>query len=104
MGVGIADSDAASIFLQPLGASLANLGPAFLLSIPETGPNPGNGYFVIQDTTPDIFGFRITQSVGDPRFSGLAIDDVQVAPEPSTLLLLSAGVIMFGALRLRKRA
>jgi hypothetical protein len=104
MGVGIADSDAASIFLQPLGASLANLGPAFLLSIPETGPNPGNGYFVIQDTTPDIFGFRITQSVGDPSFSGLAIDDVQVAPEPSTLLLLSAGVIMFGALRLRKRA
>jgi hypothetical protein len=56
------------------------------------------------DTTSDIFGFTITQSLSDPSFSGLAIDDVQVSPEPSTFLLLTAGAATLGILRLRRRA
>ena len=109
IGVGIADSDMAgpdpvNIFLQPLNASHTALGSPFTITIPETGSNPGNGYFVIEDTTSDIFGLKITQPVSDVSFSGLAIDDVQVTPEPSTFLLLSAGAAVFGALRLRKRA
>jgi len=110
IGVGIADSDIlpstlpVTITLQPLNALHTALGSAFNITIPETGGNPGNGYFVFQDTTADIFGLQITQSVPNANFSGLAIDDVQVTPEPSTFLLLSAGVAVFGFLRLRKRA
>ncbi len=104
IGVGIADSDAVTISLQPLSSSLTDLGSAFMVTIPETGSNPGNAYFVVMDANPDIFGLQITQSVASADFSGLAIDDVQSTPEPSTFLLLSAGAAIFGALRLRKRA
>jgi hypothetical protein len=103
-GVGIADSDPITITLQALGAGYVPFGAADVITIPETGGNPGNGYYYVVDTTSDIFGFTITQSLSDPSFSGLAIDDVQVSPEPSTFLLLTAGAATLGILRLRRRA
>lgn len=109
IGVGIADSDVqlngqpVSIFLQALNAGGTGFGSLFSVTLPEAGANPGNGYFVIQDTTPDIHGLQITQPVGNANFSGLAIDDVQVAPEPSSFVLLAGGMAILGALRLRKR-
>ena len=105
-GVGIADSDPVTITLQALGAGDVAFGAPDVITIPETGGNPGNGYYYVEDTTPDLYGFTITESASDPSYSGLAIDDVQAAtPEPSTfLLLLSAGAAIFSAQRLRKRA
>jgi hypothetical protein len=90
IGVGIADGDTdgsgdpVSIGLQALNSTGGDLGSAFTVTIPETSLNPGNGYFVVEDTTPDIYGLQITTAATGQ--SGLSIDDVQVAPEPSTLL------------------
>lgn len=104
-GVGIADSDPVTITLQALGAGYLALGPADVITITETGSNPGNGYYFVSDTTSDLYGFTITQSASDPSYSGLAIDDVQAAtPEPSTLLLVIGGMAMLISSRLRKRA
>jgi hypothetical protein len=44
-----------------------------------------------------------TKSCGEP-YSGLAIDDVQAAPEPSTFVLLIGGAAILGFFRLRKQA
>jgi hypothetical protein len=94
IGVGIADSDIqsngqpVSIFLQALNAGGTGFGSLFSITLPETGANPGNAYFVIQDSTAEIHGLQITQPVGNANYSGLAIDDVQVVPEPSSILLL----------------
>ena len=105
IGVGIADSDPVTITLQALGAGGVALGSSFAVTIPENTVNPGNGYFVVQDTTADIFGLHITQSVGSANFSGLAIDDVQdPTPEPSTFLLVAAGALLIASSRVRKRA
>ena len=102
IGVGIADSDSpANIMLQALGAGGVNLG-SFAVTIPENTVNPGNGYFVVEDTIPDIDGLRITET--DSGGSGLAIDDVQVAPEPFSWVLLAGGLTMIGFYRLLKRA
>src|SRR5665213_1457421 len=90
LGVGIADSDITAagapvtISLQALGLGGVNLGSAFSVTITETGSNPGNGYFVVEDSTADIYGLQISQPVSNGNYSGLAIDDVQAAPEPST--------------------
>jgi hypothetical protein len=103
-GVGIADSDPVTIMLQALGAGGVALGAPDVVTIPEIGGNPGNGYYYVEDTVSDLYGFTITQSASDPTFSGLAIDDVQaVTPEPSTFLLLSAGAAILASRR-RKRA
>ena len=112
MGVGIADSDEdingnpVNIFLQALGAGGVNLGVADEITISETNSNPGNGYLYVTDTTPDIYGIQITQSVSNPSlYSGLAIDDVAATPEPSTfLLLIGGGLAMVGSSRLRRKA
>jgi hypothetical protein len=111
LGVGIADSDnipasgnPVTISLQPLTQTGTNLGSAFNVTLTEIGSNPGNGYFVVEHTTSDIYGLKITQSVGNANYSGLAIDDVQAAPEPSSLLLLTAGVAILGLYRSRKMA
>ena len=104
-GVGISDLDDVTITLQALGAGGVAFGVPDVVTITQIGGNPGNGYFYVRDTVTDLYGFTITQSSSDPSFSGLAIDDVQaVTPEPSTLLLLSAGAAIFAARRLRKRA
>jgi hypothetical protein len=111
IGVGIADSDITaagspvSITLQALASGGGNLGSAFTVTIPETGTTAGNGYFLLEDTTSDIFGLQISQPIGNAAlFSGLAIDDVQAAPEPSTFMLLIAGAAIAGFIRLRKLA
>ncbi|HEY6341984.1 MAG TPA: PEP-CTERM sorting domain-containing protein [Bryobacteraceae bacterium] len=105
IGVGIADSDSlVNIVLQALGAGGVDLGSAFAVTIPETTVNPGNGYFVVEDTTADIRGLQITQTIGSSNYSGLAIADVQVAPEPSSWVLLAGGLAMIGFYRLLKRA
>jgi hypothetical protein len=107
IGIGIADSDPVSITLQALGMGGANLGSPFTvpLSTTESTVNTGNGYYVVADTTNDIFGLRITQSTGNAAlFSGLAIDDLQTTPEPSSILFLVAGAAILGFFRLRQRA
>jgi hypothetical protein len=112
IGVGIADSDdlsmtgkpntPVSITLQALGVNGTDLGSAFTVTIPENTVNPGNGYFVLEDTTRDIYGLQIVAPTTDE--SGLAIADIQTAPEPSSLLLLIGGMAVIGAFRLRKNA
>jgi hypothetical protein len=105
LGVGIADSDSpANIMIQALGSGGVDLGSAFAVTISETTVNPGNGYFVLEDTTPDIYGLVITETDSGPTYSGLAIADVQTAPEPSSFLLLGTGAAILGFVRLSKRA
>ena len=110
LGVGIADSDITAagapvtISLQALGKGGVDLGSAFSVTITETGSNPGNGYFVVEDSTADIYGLQISQPVSNGNYSGLAIDDVQAAPEPSTFVLLIGGAAILGFFRLRKQA
>jgi hypothetical protein len=105
IGVGIADSDSpANIMLQALGAGGTDLGSPFSVTIPENTVNPGNGYYVVEDTTADIHGLQITETDGGPSYSGLAIADVQVAPEPSSWVLMAGGLALIGFYRLLKRA
>jgi hypothetical protein len=94
IGVGISDSDSpVTILLQPLNFLGEDLGPAFFVTIPESDPDTaGNAYFVVQDSTEDIFGLNITASATGQ--SGLAIDDVQITPEPSTATLGIAGFLL----------
>jgi len=66
IGVGIADSDdiggtpgdPVDITLQALGAGGLDLGTAFTINIPENTVNPGNGYYVVEDTTPTFSASR----------------------------------------------
>jgi hypothetical protein len=105
IGIGIADSDPVTITLQALNASGSGFGGIFNETLPAGGSNPGNGYFTISDTGYDICGVQILESVGSASYSGLAIDDLQVAatPEPAALALLGAGAVLLGVARLRKR-
>jgi hypothetical protein len=105
IGVGIADSDPVTIYLQALGAGGVDLGSPFAETISETSNNPGNGYFLLEDTSPDIYGLVLTQPVGSANYSGLAIDDLQTSPvpEPSSYLLLVTGLALFGYFRLRQK-
>jgi hypothetical protein len=104
--VGVADSDGVSIKLQALGANGAAIGSVFTENLNTTNDVNGNSYFAISDTSYDIYGFSIVQSLGDANYSGLAIDDVQVAaaPEPSVFALFGAGLALLGGLRLRRKA
>jgi hypothetical protein len=103
VGIGIADSDPVTVFLQALDKNGNDLGSAFGVTLSSTSVNPGNGYFVVSDTSNDIYGLKITQPTGDPNFSGLAIDDLQLAPEPVTVALFGLGAVLVGFSRLRKR-
>jgi hypothetical protein len=114
IGVGIADSDdlgafgdpnaAVPITIQALGLGGTDLGSAFIVTIPEDTVNPGNGYFVVEDSNPNIYGLQIIQSTITNE-SGLAIADVQVAPEPSSIAYLVGGIMaLIGFSRLRKKA
>ncbi len=110
LGIGIADSDPVTITLEALLSNGAVLGSPFTVNIANTGDptNPGNGYYVITDTTSDIYGLKILQTSGNASaYSGLAIDDLQVAvgvPEPGCLALLGAVALLIGALRSRRSA
>ena len=106
IGIGIADSDPVTITLQALNAAGTGFGSIFSVTIPSAGSNPGNGYFTISDTHYDIYGLQILEKTGNVNYSGLAIDDLQVAPtpEPATLALFGAGACLAGIIRLRKRA
>ena len=103
LGVGIADSDPVTITIEALGIGNTVL-QSFPVTISETNPNPGNGYFLISDTTPGLYGLEIVQSISNANYSGLAIDDVQATPEPSSYLLLASGAALLLALRRRVRA
>lgn len=108
IGVGIADSDPVTVSIQALGAGGVKLGLPFLenLSTTESSINTGNGYYIVSDTISDLYCLQITQSIGNANYSGLAIDDVQLAPvpEPSTFTLLAGGLTTLSAFRsLRKR-
>jgi hypothetical protein len=122
IGVGIADSDdlctvdpatdcgpptvPVPITLQALGLGGVDLGSAFTVTTPETNPDTaGNGYWVVEDPTAEIYGLEISTPATDE--GGLAIADVQVAPEPSSFLLLISGaaiLAMIASYRLRKKA
>jgi hypothetical protein len=109
IGVGIADSDEnaldvpVTIDLQALNSSGVAFGSLFAVTLTETGSNPGNGYFVITDATSDIHGLAITQPVSNAAlYSGLAIDDVQITPEPSSFMLLATGLMAAGSFGLMK--
>jgi hypothetical protein len=107
IGVGIADSDPVTIMIQALGVGDVNLGSAFSVTIPETTVNPGNGYFVVEDTAPGLYGLQITEAVNNANYSGLAIDDVQVnyTPEPSSFVLLATGLVIltsFSAMKFKR--
>jgi len=106
IGIGIADGDPVSITLQALNSSGAPLGQAFSVNLAATEDprNVGNGYYALYDTTADIFGLQILQTVGNSNYSGLAIDDLQAAPEPATLALLGAACLVAGLWRARNRA
>jgi|GEM_PF-2359836 len=106
IGIGIADSDAVTVTLQALNNKGAGFGSIFSLAIPAGGSNPGNGYFVISDTGFDIYGLQILQTAGSASYSGLAIDDLQVAPtpEPAAIALFGVGALLLGASQFRKRS
>ena len=115
IGVGIADSDDLSvccassnpveITLQALGLGDTPLGSAFNVTTPETNPDTaGDGYWAVEDTTPEIYGLEISTPATDE--GGLAIADVQTTPEPSSFLLFIAGAVTMGVVasyRLRRK-
>jgi hypothetical protein len=111
VGIGIADSDPVSVTFQPLGSNGLALGSSFTenLLTTESLVNTGNGYYVFTDSGSDIYGLKITESVGNANYSGLAIDDLQIAatPEPASIGFLAEGICALGAfasLRRFKRA
>ena len=101
VGVGIADSDSpVTILLQALNSMGLPFGSAFSITIPESNPDTaGNGYFVLEDNIADIYGLNITASTTNQ--SGLAIDDIQVTPEPSTIVLMLSGILFIVITRKR---
>lgn len=106
IGIGIADSDPVSITLQALDMNGNPFGSAFTIDLATTEStiNTGNGYYILKDPSSDIYGLEILQTSGSVNYSGLAIDDLQIAPEPASLSLLVTGLFGLGAFRLRKRA
>lgn len=103
-GIGIADSDPVTVTLQALNSSGMVFGSIFSVNVNTSSPtnNPGNAYFVVADTTSDIYGLKILQTSGSVNNSGLAIDDVQFTPEPGSLVLILIGFCALACLKFRK--
>jgi hypothetical protein len=104
IAVGITDFDPVMVTLQALGAGGTDLGSPFTVNILATGSqtDPGNGYYVIEEPTAIIWGLEVTQSVGNPSYSGLAIDEVQTTPEPPSFVFMASGLLallFLGSLR-----
>ena len=106
LGVGVSDLDGVSVTVQALGSNGLPLGSSFVENLNNTNDINGDSYFVLSDTSYDIYGLKITQTASNANYSGLAIDDVQFAPipEPSGFALFGAGLAVLGGLRLRKKA
>lgn len=104
IGVGIGDADGVPITLNLLGASGTIASET--INLPTDTQNPYNGYYAFLDTTADITGLSIIQATDltGSSPSGLAIDDVQFAPEPGSFLLIGAGGLALAAFRFRKRS
>jgi hypothetical protein len=108
LAVGISEfDDPVTLTIEALGAGntvLASLDVSNAVENAEMAINTGNTYFVAQDTTPGIYGLKILQTT-QTGGSGLALAEVEYAPEPSTLLLMIGGALaMIGSTRLRKKA
>lgn len=105
IGIGVADSDPVSITLQALNASGNPFGTQFTVNLAatESKVNTGNGFYLLDDTSTDIYGLQILQTTGNANYSGLAIDNLVTEPEPSTFSLMLAAVLA-GAIGLAKRA
>ncbi len=105
VSVGIADSDPVTITMQALNSTGNTFGTAFTINVATTGDpnNPGNGYYLLTDSSPDIYGFVLMQTVGNGSYSGLAIDDLQIAPEPAGIALLALGGVVVATLKLRRK-
>jgi hypothetical protein len=108
IGFGVADSDPVSIMVELLGKTGNDLG-SFLINLAatESAINTGNGYYVFTDAGTLIYGVDILQTVSNGDYSGLAIDDVQDAPEPASFAFLLEGLValfFIGYSRSLKRA
>lgn len=115
IGVGITDSDTDPpvtsvppavpivIELQALGVGGTDLGSPFYIQIPPDSIGNSDGYFVVEDSTKDMYGLTITQPLGNADFSGLAITDVQAAPEPASIPVMAAAIAAMVGLALRRR-
>lgn len=109
IGFGVADSDGVDLTINALGASGNTLESFTEFLDPNAGPvnEPGNFYFVVSDSVSGLYGVQLMVAAPAGGGSGLAIDDVQVAPEPSSLALLATGLSSlagFGAFRRFKQA
>lgn len=111
IGVGLSDFDSdIDVTLQALNSTGGDLGPAFnvttdVLAAELSSVNAGQTYFLVEDNNPNIYGLLITQTDSNVNNSGLAIADVQAAPEPSSLAFMIGGIMaIIGCSRLRKKA
>jgi hypothetical protein len=111
IGVGLSDfDDPINVTIEVLGAGGSDLDTINVTNQVEQAENllvnAGQTYFVLQDSTPgDIFGLEIKQTDSSMYNSGLAIADIQITPEPSSIAYMVAGIIaIIGCSRLRKKA
>ncbi len=106
LAVGLSDfDDPVSLTINVLGAGNTVLESMDVSTdIEAAAQSTGQTYFVAEDTAPGIYGLQITQSTQTDG-SGLALAEVELTPEPSTvLLMIGGGLALIGSTRLRKKA
>lgn len=97
VGIGVLESDGATVTLEALGATGNVLG-SFNEVVPTTGSTAYNAYYILQDPGSDIQSLEIT-SAGQ-----FGVDDLQFAtPEPMSFVLGGSGLGLLALLRLRRR-
>jgi hypothetical protein len=114
IAVGVADLDPnpPNITIQALGAGGVDLGSPFIVNLldTESPTDPGNAYYAIEDPTADIWGLQITMPGSGSNIRGLAIDEVEVTPEPPSFVFMASGllalllIVSFRRLNEQKRA